>query len=82
MNLSERSDPNILDTLAEVFFQMGRSTDALATIDEAIRLEPGERYFREQRQRFTGERPSEDRPAPPGFEPLYPVPLEEPGIRV
>jgi membrane associated rhomboid family serine protease len=82
VDLSRRSDPNILDTLAEVFFQMGRSTDALSTIDEAIRLEPGERYFREQRQRFTGERPSEDRPAPPGFEPLFPVPVEEPGIRV
>jgi membrane associated rhomboid family serine protease len=82
VDLSRRSDPNILDTLAEVFFQMGRSTDALSTIDEAIRLDPGERYFREQRQRFTGERPSGDRPAPPGFEPLFPVPVEEPGIRV
>jgi tetratricopeptide (TPR) repeat protein len=82
VDLSERDDANILDTLAEVLFQLGRPTDALAAIDEAIRLEPGERYFREQRQRFTGERAPENRPAPPGFEPLFPLPEEEPGIRV
>jgi hypothetical protein len=36
-------------------------------IDEAIGLEPGEAYFREQRRRFTGERDFDDRPEPPGF---------------
>lgn len=80
-DLSKRRDPNILDTLAEVLFQVGRPADALLTIDEAIRLDPDERYFREQRRRFLGERPSQDRPAPPRLEPLLPTP-EDPGIRV
>ena len=66
----------------EVLFQVGRQGEALSTIDEAIRLEPGERYFREQRRRFSGDRPFDDRPAPPGFEPPFPIPSEEPGIRV
>jgi tetratricopeptide (TPR) repeat protein len=63
---TERQDPNILDTLAEVYFVAGRLEEAVATIDEAIALAPGESYFREQRRRFTGERAPEDRPAPPG----------------
>lgn len=82
VDLSARRDANMLDTLAEVLFQVGRRAEALSTIDEAIRLEPQERYFREQRRRFTGERSSDDRPAPPGFEPPPPLPSEEPGIRV
>jgi membrane associated rhomboid family serine protease len=82
VDLSERSDANILDTLAEVLFQVGRESDALSTIDEAIRLEPEERYFREQRRRFQGERLPGDRPEPPGLVPLFEEPLEEPGIRV
>lgn len=63
---TERSDPNFLDTLAESQFLSGRNRDAIETIDEAIDLAPGERYFVEQRRRFTGERPFDDRPAPPG----------------
>jgi membrane associated rhomboid family serine protease len=61
-----RLHPGILDTLAEAFFQTGNQLGALLTIDEAIRLMPGETYFMEQRRRFTGERLSEDRPPPPG----------------
>ncbi len=84
-----RGDPNILDTLAEVYFVAGRRETAIATIDEAIFLAPRVEYFREQRRRFTGERASEDRPDPPadpGREwrespPPLP-PREEPGIRV
>lgn len=63
--LTRRSDPNILDTLAEVYFVEGRISEALDAIDEAIALAPGEPYFEEQRRRFAGERPPEDRPAPP-----------------
>lgn len=86
-----RSDPNLLDTLAEVYFQAGRPFDALETIDEAIHLAPLEPYFREQRRRFSGERAPEDRPDPPGFLPDgFPefLPGEEgldeevPGVRV
>jgi rhomboid protease GluP len=64
---SEGRDANILDTLAEVLFRRGEPEAALATIDQAIALEPDEAYFREQRRRFTGERGFDDRPPPPGF---------------
>jgi tetratricopeptide (TPR) repeat protein len=90
---TRRSDPNLLDTLAEVYFQSGRADDAVATIDEAIELAPGEAYFREQRRRFLGERAADDRPEPPDLppgEPAEPWPLPEqpdpdaepPGLRV
>ncbi len=62
---THREDPNILDTLAELQFQLGEEERALDTIDEAIALEPDEPYFREQRRRFTGERDFDDRPAEP-----------------
>lgn len=65
---TRRADPNVLDTLAEVQFQRGDPEGAVETIDEAIALAPGIRYFREQRRRFTGERARDDRPAPPGEE--------------
>lgn len=62
-------EPTILDTLAEVYFASGRREEALAAIDEAIALAPGEHYYREQRRRFTGERPAGDRPADPSPQP-------------
>ncbi len=64
--ITGRSEPTILDTLAEVYFAQGRAKDAIAAIDEAIALAPGEAYYAEQRRRFTGERAAADRPlAPP-----------------
>jgi membrane associated rhomboid family serine protease len=88
-----RAEPNLLDTLAEVYFQLGRAPDALAVIDEAITLAPGVEYFEQQRLRFLGERAADDRPEapealPPGeagpdAEPEFdPVPSEGPGLRV
>jgi hypothetical protein len=62
---TERSEPNFLDTLAEVQFRTGLDADALDSIDEAIALAPHESYYLEQRRRFTGERAYDDRPAPP-----------------
>jgi hypothetical protein len=73
--LSRRSDPNILDTLAEIYFAQGRADEALDVIDEAIVLAPGEPYFEEQRRRFTGERAADDRPEAP--EPPRPPPSDE-----
>jgi tetratricopeptide (TPR) repeat protein len=64
-----RSEPILLDTLAEVYFQLGRGEEAVATIDRAIELAPGVAYYVEQRRRFTGERAADDRPAPPDEEP-------------
>ncbi len=62
---TESRDPSVLDTLAEAHFQLGHSEQAIAAIDAAIRLAPGEPYFREQRRRFTGERAADDRPSEP-----------------
>ena len=62
-----RSNPDFLDTLAEVQFMGGDAEAAVLTIDEALDLAPWDDYFREQRNRFTGERAADDRPtAPPG----------------
>ena len=63
---TERLAPDVLDTLAEALFQSGDRLGAILTIDEAIELVPYERYFIEQRRRFTGERGKDDRPEPPG----------------
>jgi len=62
---TDRRDPNLLDTLAEVLFVAGDVAGAVMVIDEAIELSGGQRYFVEQRRRFVGERDPEDRPVPP-----------------
>lgn len=61
------SEAALLDTLAEVQFQLGRSELAVQIIDQAISREPGEAYYREQRRRFTGERQPHDRPPDPNL---------------
>ena len=67
---TERLHPGLLDTLAEALFQSGDRVGAILTIDEAILLAPDERYFIEQRRRYTGERAADDRPPQPGEEGL------------
>jgi len=76
LKLAERANdetggehPSLIDTLAELQFQLGRSEDAVASINRAIALDPEESYYREQRRRFTGERPAHDRPPDPAFRP-------------
>lgn len=64
--MTGQMDPDVLDTLAEALFQSGDRLGALLTIDQAIRLRPGQSYFVEQRRRFSGERAADDRPPPPG----------------
>jgi tetratricopeptide (TPR) repeat protein len=78
---TEHAEPYILDTLAEVHFQLGHRAEAVAAIDEAILRDPGEDYYREQRRRFLGEREPEDRP---DYVPEEPQPErpEEPGLSV
>ena len=79
VDATQRQDPNLLDTLAEVYFQLERGPDAVATIDEAIALAPGAPYFEQQRLRFLGERAADDRPEPPAeLPPLEPGPEEQP----
>ena len=78
---SERREPTILDTLAELQFLLGHEQEAVATIEEAIVQQPMESYYREQRRRFLGERDREDRPPPPG-QPLSPPLSEDPGVTV
>jgi len=62
---TDREDPNVLDTLAEVLFILELEDEAVRIIDEAIARAPNESYFREQRRRFTGERAADDRPTAP-----------------
>lgn len=57
-----RRRPYILDTLAEVHFRLGQRAEAVATIEEAIRQAPFDGYYRQQRERFLGQRPPS--PAP------------------
>lgn len=80
VSMTDAQVPNLLDTLAEVYFHMGRSADAIATIDQAIALAPEESYYREQRRRYTGERPPYDRPPAPDLAPpsprVLPLPLD------
>lgn len=61
--------PSLIDTLAELQFQLRRPDEAVATIERAIALDPEESYYREQRRRFTGERPADDRPPDPALRP-------------
>ncbi len=79
---TQRKEPALLDTLADLQFQTGDPEAAVATIEEAMSLDPEEPYYGEQRRRFLGER--SDRPPPPGdFRRLIPVaPSQDPGVTV
>ena len=46
-------DPNILDTVAEVQFKLGRAVEAAATIRKALERRPGDEYLQKQLERFT-----------------------------
>ena len=75
---TDRSNPDVLDTLAEVFFVAGYPQVAVEVIDEALRIAGEDRYFQEQRLRFLGERPADDRPAPPRAPWIYRQPERSP----
>jgi tetratricopeptide (TPR) repeat protein len=47
-----KDDPQILDTLAEVYFKMGEKGLAVETIDKAIAREPEDDYYKEQKRKF------------------------------
>lgn len=48
-------EPNVLDTLAEVQFKLGRAEEAAATIREALAKRPGDEYLAKQLARFQGQ---------------------------
>jgi len=47
-----KQDPGILDTVAEVYYKMGRSDQAVLTIDRALQQKPGDSYLEGQRAKF------------------------------
>ncbi len=47
-----KEDPQILDTLAEIYYKMGDSKSAVATIDKAIAKEPSDEYYKRQKEKF------------------------------
>lgn len=58
LDLSKRSlelqpdTPAFLDTLAELHFRNGQAVEAVAQIQQAIKLEPNNRYYRLQLEKF------------------------------
>jgi tetratricopeptide (TPR) repeat protein len=47
-----KEDPQVLDTLAEIYYKMGDSKSAVATIDKAIAKEPSDEYYKRQKEKF------------------------------
>jgi uncharacterized Ntn-hydrolase superfamily protein len=50
----EPENTGIIDTLAEVYYRMGKSKEAIKTIDRAIAIDPEDNYLKEQRKKFEG----------------------------
>ncbi|HEY5659014.1 MAG TPA: rhomboid family intramembrane serine protease, partial [Myxococcota bacterium] len=76
---TQRTQASMLDTLAEIEFQLGRPERAAEIIEEAIAQAEDERfaeYYREQRRRFRGERAADDRPEAPMLWHFFPAPRE------
>jgi tetratricopeptide (TPR) repeat protein len=48
-------DPNIMDTLAEIYFKRGMKEDAIKWIEKAIIKDPGSKYFKDQLVKFSSE---------------------------
>ncbi len=51
----EPQNTGIIDTLAEVYFRMGRREEAIAAIERAIAISPKDAYLLGQRERFRAE---------------------------
>ncbi len=47
-----QGNPGILDTLAEVYYKMGRRSEALAAIEMAVAKSPDDAYFKGQREKI------------------------------
>lgn len=49
-----KSRAELMDTEAEILWKMGRNDDAIAVIDNCIKLQPQEAYYKEQKAKFLG----------------------------
>lgn len=47
-----KEDPQVLDTLAEVYYKMGKKQLAVETIEKAIAKEPEDEYYKDQKAKF------------------------------
>lgn len=50
----EPENTGIIDTLAEVYFRLGRTEEAISTIEKGLAMEPDDEYLKSQRDRFKG----------------------------
>ena len=48
----EPRDPNIMDTLAEVYLARGEKSNAIATVQKALELNPGNAYLKKRLEQF------------------------------
>ncbi len=46
----------LMDTEAEILWKMGRNDDAIAVMNDCIKLQPDEEYYKEQRAKFLREK--------------------------
>ena len=57
-----RNDPNsyaiamILDTKAEILWKLGRTDEAVNTINMAISIDPNSEYYKKQKEKFSSSR--------------------------
>ncbi len=47
-----KSRAKLMDTEAEILWKMGRNDDAIAVIDDCIKLQPHDEYYKEKRAKF------------------------------
>jgi tetratricopeptide (TPR) repeat protein len=46
--------PEFIDTLSELYYKKGDTKKAIETINRAIKLDPSNGYYKQQRRRFSG----------------------------
>ncbi len=51
-----KSRAQLMDTEAEILWKMGRNDAAIAIMDNCIKLQPEEAYYKEQKAKFLGEK--------------------------
>ena len=49
---NEKGIANIIDTKAEILWKMGKTSEAIEVINEAILYDPTNTYYQEQKNKF------------------------------